>query len=271
MKSKVHITSRALTELRTALEGENVDCDVQTLVELAGSALRHFIENYQHDDFFTKHQRHPFNVLSCGRFRAKWKLLHAENWKGEWLVGVPNELPLDNDHPHRDLHPRSIRGCTVAETGTNSETQKPPLLIPTPLGDAPALQQAMEGNAPDGPAQHQQRELPASIKRDRSDHPKDMKEKQFFTVGRALLAGLWGSIAFVIGSVVSMDNLSFMLIGLPVLGLPWMLFDLHDKSAAGEQQSAGWAVAMLFVGSLLTMIFMIPYAMVYALLVRVFG
>ena len=91
-------------------------------------------------------------------------------------------------------------------------------------------------------------------------------EKDSVTWKRALIAGVWGTVVFYVGKGITGGDLPFLLLGVPLLGLPWLVFLLNDRSNSNESTEGGEAVMTLFAGAFLTLICTLP-----VLLVFVFG
>jgi hypothetical protein len=85
------------------------------------------------------------------------------------------------------------------------------------------------------------------------------------TFKRCLIAGIWGSIVLFVGQILLYGNIAFIFLGIPLLGLPWIFFDMSDKESNRERISAGGSLAVLLAGSFITLFCMVPIGLVIAL------
>lgn len=87
-----------------------------------------------------------------------------------------------------------------------------------------------------------------------------------FTLGRCAASGVWAIVVTAIGFQIMPSGLAMMLIGVPVLGLPWLVFHLHDQSATGATTDALEAVGTLIGGAFLSGLCSLPLLLTWALL-----
>lgn len=95
-------------------------------------------------------------------------------------------------------------------------------------------------------------------------------EKEIVTCKRALIAGIWGTIVFYVGKGITGDDFVFLLLGVPLLGLPWMFFLLCDRSDSKETTGGGEAAMTLFVGAFLSLFCTLPVMLVFGFAAKAF-
>jgi hypothetical protein len=83
---------------------------------------------------------------------------------------------------------------------------------------------------------------------------------------RRLVSGVWGFFLIAAGATFSDSGPTFLLLGIPLLGLPWLLFNLNDRSANNEKTDAQHAIGVLLGGAIFTLIYTIPLILLWLLL-----
>ncbi len=79
---------------------------------------------------------------------------------------------------------------------------------------------------------------------------------------------MWGTFLVVSGATFSEEGHTFMLLGIPLLGLPWLLFTLNDRSASNEKTDAQLAIGVLLGGTIYTLLFTLPVLGLWMLLLN---
>lgn len=95
-------------------------------------------------------------------------------------------------------------------------------------------------------------------------------EKDSVTWKRALIAGIWGTVVFYVGKGITGDDLAFLLLGIPLLGLPWLLFLLSDRADSKERIDGGEAAMTLFAGAFLSLFCTVPVVLVFVFAAKAF-
>lgn len=75
---------------------------------------------------------------------------------------------------------------------------------------------------------------------------------------RGIISGAWGLFLFSNRATFNEEGFTFLLIGVPLLGLPWLLFTLHDRSQANQKTDIQHALGVLFGGAIFTTLYTIP-------------
>lgn len=83
------------------------------------------------------------------------------------------------------------------------------------------------------------------------------------TFKRAAIAGGWGTCFLSLGGSLVGGDLAFLLFGIPILGLPWLIYLMKDRSESNQTTDASDALGTLFSGSFLTLFCSIPVVVVW--------
>jgi hypothetical protein len=95
-------------------------------------------------------------------------------------------------------------------------------------------------------------------------------EKETVTLPRAITAGTWGAILFFVGRKVMADEFAGFLVGMPFLGLPWLIFLLNDRSESDVKTSGGEAALTILGGAIISTFCTLPVVLVFGFLARLF-
>jgi hypothetical protein len=87
---------------------------------------------------------------------------------------------------------------------------------------------------------------------------------------RGIVSGMWGTFLAVSGATFSEEGHTFMLLGIPLLGLPWLLFTLNDRSASNQKTDAQHAIGVLLGGTIYTLLYTLPVLALWLLLKKIF-
>lgn len=71
-------------------------------------------------------------------------------------------------------------------------------------------------------------------------------------------ASIWGTILFFIGERNFAEGWSILLFFVPVAGLPWLIYFVHDNEKRGKRTTAIDIFSGIFAGGLYTMLCAIP-------------
>ena len=89
------------------------------------------------------------------------------------------------------------------------------------------------------------------------------------SVTRAFFSACWGVFLAENGSLVSESGFEFLL-NIPLLGLPWLLFTIADRSPDGERMRPQAALTALFGGAFFTLLCTLPAIPIWLLIRRFF-
>jgi hypothetical protein len=90
------------------------------------------------------------------------------------------------------------------------------------------------------------------------------------SVTRAFFSACWGVFLAESGSLISENGFEFFLIVIPLLGLPWLLFTIADRSPDGERMRLQAALTALFGGAFFTLLCTLPAIPIWLLIRRFF-
>jgi hypothetical protein len=87
----------------------------------------------------------------------------------------------------------------------------------------------------------------------------------------SIVSAIWGTVFFFIGGKLTDSNsLSSLLFGIPLLGLPMLLYSIHMASKNGAKFTVTDAIGMIVGGALWTLLCTVPVFIVILIFVFIF-
>lgn len=90
------------------------------------------------------------------------------------------------------------------------------------------------------------------------------------TAKRCLVAGIWACVVIAVTSGIEPEGLALWVVMIPLTGLPWLFFSLHDRHTEGRTIGAGESIATVFCGAFISVFCAVPVVFVIMMFKRLF-
>ncbi len=94
-------------------------------------------------------------------------------------------------------------------------------------------------------------------------------QPELFTFKRCAIAGVWSAVVIVVARSLIEDAVGSLLM-IPLIGLPWLFFELSDKERKKETMAAGEAVTLILGGAFISAFCALPWVFVAGILMKMF-